>query len=77
MTEDPSTRDEKIRSFLDRYINKLHESGIKPPFDPWMVRRDEHYIAAHSDPRLTEQTPVDVNAYWRNWGGNPVSRHGS
>jgi antitoxin YefM len=71
MTEATSKRDEKIRSFWDRYINKLHESGIKPPFDRWMVLRAEHYIAAHADRRLTEQTSVDVNAYLAELGRKP------
>ncbi len=71
MTDAPSTREEKIRSFWDRYINKLYESGIKPPFDRWMVRRAEHYIAVHSDRRLIEQTPVDVDAYLAELGRKP------
>ncbi len=36
-----------------------------------MVRRAEHYIAAHADRRLTEQTPVDVNAYLAELGRKP------
>ena len=63
MTEAPSAREDKIRSFWDRYINKLHELGIKPPFVRWMVRRAEHYIAVHADRRLTDQTPAGVETY--------------
>ena len=77
MTEAPSKRDEKFRSFWDRYINKLYESGIKPPFDRWMVRRAEHYIAAHADRRLAEHTSVDVNAYLAELGRQPGLKAGS
>ena len=62
MTDDPSMREDKIRSFWDRYINKLHESGITPPFDRWMVRRAEDYIAAllaeTPDAADTEESPA-------------------
>lgn len=68
MAETPSTREVKIRSFWDWYINKLHESGIKPPFDRWMVVRAEQYIATHPDRRLADQTPADVNTYLADLG---------
>jgi integron integrase len=58
-----STRDEQIRSFWHRYVEKVRESGVKAPFDQWMVKRAEQYIAAHPDRRLSEQTPADVAAY--------------
>ena len=45
-----STARDKVRSFWDRYIQKLHESGIKPPFDRWFVLRAEQYIEAASKP---------------------------
>lgn len=35
------------------------------------MRRAEHYIAAHADRRLDEQTPVDVNAYLAELGRKP------
>ena len=64
MTEAPSTREEEVHSFWCGYINKFHESGIKPPFDRWRVRRAEDYLAANADRRLTVQTSVDdVDAY--------------
>jgi hypothetical protein len=45
-----STHEEKPRSFWHRYAEKVRESGIKPPFHQWMVKRSEHYIAAHTRP---------------------------
>jgi hypothetical protein len=38
------TASDKGRSFWDRYIGKLHESGVKPPFDRWFVVRAGQYI---------------------------------
>ncbi len=35
------------------------------------MRSAEHYIAAHADRRLAEQTPVDVNAYLTQLGRKP------
>jgi hypothetical protein len=63
MAETPSTTEDMIRSFWDRYIQRLYESGIKPPFDRWMVVRAEQYIATHPDRRLADQGPADVNTY--------------
>ena len=63
MPNNPSTHADKVRSFWDRYVQKLNELGVKPPFDRWMVIRAEHYIAAHPDRRLAEQLPADVDAY--------------
>ena len=63
MPNNPSTHEEKIRSFWDRYVKKLNDSGVKAPFDRWMVIRAEQYLAAHPGRRLVEQTPAEVNAY--------------
>ncbi len=63
MPVNPSTYQEKVQSFWNLYIEKLHESGVKPPFDRWTVRRAEQYIAAHPDRRLADQSPADVDAY--------------
>ena len=63
MTPNPSTHQEKIRSFWDRYIKKIHDSSVKPPFDRWLAIRAEPSLAAHPDLRLVEQTPADVDAY--------------
>jgi hypothetical protein len=68
MAESPSITEDKIRSFWDRYIQKLHESGVKPPFDRWMVIRAEQYVAAHPDLRLAEQTPAAVDSYLADLG---------
>jgi integron integrase len=63
MANNPSTGEDKVRSFWDRYVQKVHESGVKEPFDRWMVRRAEQYIAAHPSRRLAEHTAADVDAY--------------
>lgn len=63
MSDDPSIHEEKIRSFWDRYVGSLHQSGIKPPFDRWFVLRAEQYIQACRDRKLADQTPADVDAY--------------
>ena len=70
MPNNPSSHEEKVRSFWDRYIKSVHESGVKEPFDRWMVVRAEHYLAAHPDRRLAEQTPADVDAYLADLGRN-------
>ncbi|TCT22217.1 hypothetical protein [Thiobaca trueperi] len=71
MTQNPSTHEEKVRSFWDRYVQSLHESGIQPPFDRWMVIRAEHDIAAYPDRKLAEQSPEDVDAYLAVLGRKP------
>lgn len=63
-----STSRNKVRSFWDRYIQKLHESGIKPPFDRWFVLRAEQYIEAHPNSKLAEQRPSDVDDYLADLG---------
>jgi integron integrase len=71
MPHNPSTHVDKVRSFWDRYVQKLHESSVKPPFDRWMVVRAEQYIAAHPDRRLADQSPADVDAYLTELGRKP------
>ena len=71
MPNNPSTHMDKVRSFWDRYVQKLHDLGIKPPFDRWMVVRAEQYIAAHRDRRLAEQSPAEVDAYLADLGRKP------
>jgi len=63
MPVNPSTYKDKVQSFWHLYVEKLHESGVKPPFDRWTVRRAEQYIAAHPDRRLADQSPGDVESY--------------
>jgi hypothetical protein len=62
MAKTPSITEDKIRFFWDRYIQQLHESGVKPPFDRWMAIPAEQYIAAYPDLRLAEQTPAVVDS---------------
>ncbi len=68
MPANPSTYKDKVRSFWDRYIEKLHESGVRPPFDWWTVRRAGQYIAAHPERRLVDHSPADVDAYLTEFG---------
>ncbi|MFW6184053.1 MAG: site-specific integrase, partial [Chloroflexota bacterium] len=49
--------------FWNRYINRLHQQGIKPPFDRWVVRRAETFIKAFPNQRLAELTADDVSGY--------------
>ena len=72
MPPNPSTQEEEIRSFWHRYTEMVRNSGIKTPFDTWMVRRAEHYIAAHPDHRLADQTPAEVDAYLADLARNPA-----
>jgi len=72
MPPNPSSQADKIRSFWHRYTEMVRNSGIKAPFDAWMVRRAEHYIAAHPDRRLADQTPAEVDAYLAELGRNPA-----
>jgi hypothetical protein len=58
-----STSNDKVRSFWDRYVKLLHDSGIKPPSDRWFVLRAEKYIQAHPNRKLAEHRPSDVDAY--------------
>jgi hypothetical protein len=58
-----STLKDKVRSFWDRYVKLLHDSGIKPPSDRWFVLRAAKYIQAHPNRKLAEQRPSDVDAY--------------
>ena len=72
MPVNPSTQEDKIRSFWHRYTEMIRNSGVKPPFDTWMVRRAEHYIVAHPDRRLADQTPAEVDAYLAEPARNPA-----
>jgi integron integrase len=72
MPVNPSTQEDKIRSFWHRYTEMIRDSGVKAPFDTWMVRRAEHYIAAHPDRRPADQTPAEVDAYLAELARNPA-----
>ncbi len=60
-----------VHRFWDRYIERLHKKGIRPPFDRWHVKCSEHYIAAHSDKKLALHTAEDVTRYFSQLGRNP------
>lgn len=77
MPSTPSNKEDKPRSFWDRYMQKLNKSGIKPPFDRWMVIRADQYLAAHPGLRLTEQGPGGWITTWLIWVAAPASRAGS
>jgi hypothetical protein len=58
MSGNPSSNEDKVRSFWDRYINKVNESGVQPPVYRWMAVRAERYIAAHPDQPVSRPDPV-------------------
>ena len=72
MPNNPSTHEDKIRSFWDRYVKMVRDSGVKPPFDRWMVLRAEQYIAAHP----TADSPSRPRPTWTatspNWAATRV-----
>jgi hypothetical protein len=68
MENNPSTHEEKVRSFWDRYIKKVHESGTQPPFDRWMVKRAEQYIASFPGRKLAALEAGDVDRYLADLG---------
>jgi hypothetical protein len=76
MPSTPSNKEEKPRSFWDRYMQKRFKLGIKLPYDRWIVMRAAQYLAAHPGRRLTEQGPADV-VTWPIWVAAPASRSGS
>ena len=68
MISTPSTAADSIRRFWDRYLELLHQQGIKPPADRWYVTRAEAYIKATTGRRLVEHTPADVRRYLSDLG---------
>ena len=60
--------DDAVRRFWDRYLESLHQQGIKPPADRWYVIRAEAYIRSTTGRRLTEHTPIDVQQYFADLG---------
>ncbi len=72
MPDTPSTREEKVRAFWARFAEKVQKSGIKAPFDRWVVRRAEQYVASLGESRLADQRPADVDAYLSELGRNPA-----
>lgn len=71
MREGQSTGEHQVRLFWDNYLNRIHKTGVKQPFDRWYVRRAEEYIAASRGKRLAAQKPADLEAYLRQAGRNP------
>ena len=63
MADAKSNDDGKVQRFWDKYLKRLHNQGIRPPFDRWCVRRAEAYIAAFPEKRLAEHSPRDVEGY--------------
>lgn len=54
---------ERERRFWDRFIQRLHKQGIRPPFDRWYVVRAEQFIRAFPGRRLAEITAGEVTDY--------------
>ncbi len=63
MSTNPSTPNNSVRKFWDKYINLIRKQGVNPPKDQWIVRCAEQYIKAHPDKKLAQHTPDDVTAY--------------
>jgi hypothetical protein len=63
MPDTPSTHEEKVRAFWSRFAEKVQKSGIRPPFDRWVVRRAEQYVESLGESRLADQRPANVDAY--------------
>jgi hypothetical protein len=68
MISTPSTPVDAVRRFWDRYLELLHQQGIKPPAERWYVTRAEAYIKATAGRRLGEHTPADVHRYLSDLG---------
>lgn len=64
----PRRTDNPVARFWDRYIESIHNQGIKPPADRWYVRRSEQYITCYADKKLAAHTPTDVKDYLENLG---------
>ncbi len=69
MISTPSTSVDAVRRFWDRYLELLHQQGVKPPADRWCVTRAEAYIKATAGRRLVEHTPADIHRYLSDLGG--------
>ena len=57
-----------VGRFWDRYIDLLHNQGIKHPADRWYVKWAERYIGFFKDRKLATHTPADVNGYFAELG---------
>lgn len=68
MISTPSTLVDAVRHFWDRYLELLHQQGVKPPTDRWCVTRAETYIKVTAGRRLMEHTPADVHRYLSDLG---------
>jgi len=62
------------QEFWDRFIDSIHNQGIKSPFDRWHVLHAERYIKAHPDKRLSQHTPDEISEYLENQGRNARRR---
>jgi len=68
MSSTLSSSTDAVRRFWDRYLELLHQQGIKPPADRWFVIRAEAYIKANPERRLVEHTPADIHRHLSDLG---------
>ena len=72
MPDTPSTHEEKVRAFWARFAERVQRSGVRPPFDRWVVKRAEQYVESLGDSRLADPRSADVDAYLSELGRNPT-----
>jgi hypothetical protein len=65
-----STAPNRAQQFWDNYLKRLHQDGVKHPFDQWYVKRAEAFPRS-APRRLSERAPGDVEAFFRSFGRKP------
>jgi len=66
-----STASNQVQRFWDKYLKRLHQEGIKHPFDQWYVKRAEAFLRS-SPRRLSERSARDVEEFFRSFGRKPA-----
>ena len=68
MEKSPTTSSKSIERFWDRYLELLHNQGIKPSADRWYVIHAERYIKSFPDKKLADHGPQEVTGYLQQLG---------
>ena len=68
MKSPKSNQETAVGRFWDRYIDLVHNQGVKRPADRWFVKWAERYIAHFKDRKLASHTPAEVNDYFAELG---------
>ena len=63
--ESPSSLDDRIARFWDRYLAVLNKGGIAPSAARWYVVRVEEYVKAREGRKLLDHRADDVVSYLR------------